>query len=211
MLVLTLSGTFIYLVTLSTISRLVTYLVTCGVARRLVGVAVCVWLLSSIGWTKLATLRSLWPWDWRSTRLSLGDPVSCLCRQSIQRGDGEFEMLFAGVFDLVVADAAERLHEHHHRGDAGAGDFGGVVQRAGGQAVRWCRATSRMASSQRSISAGWKATGSMFQMRDHSTVQRFFAGEALAGLARFAEHGGEDRRRRDRADRAWLRSGRRPR
>ena len=50
MLVLTLSGTFIYLVTLSTISRLVTYLVTCGVARRLVGVAVCVWLLSSIGW-----------------------------------------------------------------------------------------------------------------------------------------------------------------
>lgn len=53
MLALTLSGTFIYLVTLSTISRLVTYLVTCSVADRkfgIAGVAVCLWLLSSIGW-----------------------------------------------------------------------------------------------------------------------------------------------------------------
>jgi amino acid transporter len=50
MLAVTLSGTFIYLVTLSTISRLVTYLVTCGVARSWIGVAVCLWLLSGIGW-----------------------------------------------------------------------------------------------------------------------------------------------------------------
>lgn len=53
MLALTLSGTFIYLVTLSTMSRLVTYLVTCSVVRSTVGVLgvlVCLWLLSSIGW-----------------------------------------------------------------------------------------------------------------------------------------------------------------
>jgi amino acid transporter len=52
MLALTLSGTFIYLVTLSTISRLVTYLVTCGVARSWIGMAVCVWLLSTIQWAE---------------------------------------------------------------------------------------------------------------------------------------------------------------
>jgi hypothetical protein len=44
-------------------------------------------------------------------------------------------MLFFGVLDFVVADAVEALHKHHDGGDAGAGDFGGVVQRAGGEAM----------------------------------------------------------------------------
>ncbi len=68
MLILTLSGTFIYLLTLSTLSRLATYIVTCGalpVLRRrpsapaaafrlsagpaiaILGVALCLWLLSN--------------------------------------------------------------------------------------------------------------------------------------------------------------------
>ena len=68
MLVLTLSGTFVYLLTLSTLSRLVTYLVTCsalpvlrrrdgapaaafrmpgGTAVALAGMLLCVWLLSN--------------------------------------------------------------------------------------------------------------------------------------------------------------------
>jgi hypothetical protein len=50
--------------------------------------------------------------------------------EAVVGGDGEVEMVFAGVFDLVVADAAQGLDEHHYRGDAGAGDFGGVVERA---------------------------------------------------------------------------------
>ena len=44
-------------------------------------------------------------------------------------------MVFAGVFDFVVANAAEGLHEEHNGGDAGAGDFGGVMQGAGGHFV----------------------------------------------------------------------------
>ena len=69
MLALTLSGTFIYLVTISAISRLVTYIVTCsalpvlrrrttapkaafrmpaGVAVSLIGIVLALWLLSNI-------------------------------------------------------------------------------------------------------------------------------------------------------------------
>jgi basic amino acid/polyamine antiporter, APA family len=85
MLVLTLSGTFIYLVTISAISRLVTYIVTCsalpvlrrresapkaafrlpsGVAVSLIGIALAVWLLSNINLreardTALATAAGL--------------------------------------------------------------------------------------------------------------------------------------------------------
>ena len=49
---------------------------------------------------------------------------------------GEREVLLASVFDLIVTDAVERLDEQHDGGDAGAGDFGGVVQGAGGQAMQ---------------------------------------------------------------------------
>ncbi|HEV2804367.1 MAG TPA: hypothetical protein VGW57_05465 [Chthoniobacterales bacterium] len=39
--------------------------------------------------------------------------------------------------DFVVGDALEALDEHHDGGDAGPGDFGGVVERAGGEAMRF--------------------------------------------------------------------------
>jgi hypothetical protein len=45
-------------------------------------------------------------------------------------------MFFFRVFDFVVGDAVEALDGHHDGGDAGAGDFGGVVERAGGEAMR---------------------------------------------------------------------------
>jgi hypothetical protein len=44
-------------------------------------------------------------------------------------------VLLFRVLDLVVGDAVEALDEHHDRGDAEAGDFGGVVERAGGEAM----------------------------------------------------------------------------
>jgi len=76
MLVLTLSGTFVYLVTLSVLSRLVTYLLTCGAAPTLrhrfrrpapfalpggvaipaVGMAVTLWLLSNTSWREAAAV-----------------------------------------------------------------------------------------------------------------------------------------------------------
>ena len=40
-------------------------------------------------------------------------------------------MLLLGVLDLVVTDAVQALHEHHHRGHAGPRHFRGVVERAG--------------------------------------------------------------------------------
>lgn len=53
----------------------------------------------------------------------------------IESGDAKFEVFLLGVFDFVVADAVEALDKHHHGGNAGAGDFGGVVKRAGGKAM----------------------------------------------------------------------------
>lgn len=50
-------------------------------------------------------------------------------------GEGLVEVVFFGVFDFVVADAVEGLDEHHDGGDAGHGDFGGVVEGAGREAV----------------------------------------------------------------------------
>jgi hypothetical protein len=39
------------------------------------------------------------------------------------------------VFNFVVADAVEALDEHHHGGNPGGGDFGGVVEGAGREAM----------------------------------------------------------------------------
>jgi amino acid transporter len=101
MLVLTLSGTYVYLVTVSTLSRLVAYLVTCGSVPRLrrqaeapvalfatpggvpmalLGVVVCLWLFSSSTWleardTMLATAFGFVLFGvtrWRAGRASPG-------------------------------------------------------------------------------------------------------------------------------------------
>ena len=64
MLVLTLSGTFIYLVTLSTISRLVTYLATCGalpILRRRTGAPAAAFLLpAGVAVASLGIVIGLW-------------------------------------------------------------------------------------------------------------------------------------------------------
>ena len=49
--------------------------------------------------------------------------------------DRELEVLVARVLELRVREPAQALDEHHHRGNAGARDLGGVVQRARRQAV----------------------------------------------------------------------------
>ena len=105
--------------------------------------------------------------------------------------DGEAEMLFAGVFDFVVRDAAEGLDEHHDGGDAGAGDFGGVVERAGGEADGFFG----------DIDDGFAAEGDEVGVEgdglDGPGVgpfdgAAFFGGEAAAGFLSFAVHDGED-------------------
>src|SRR5262249_42933572 len=73
---------------------------------------------------------------------SLPDPGHRLVRESDERADGKFEMLFFSVFDLVVADAAQALNEHHDRWNSSARDFGCVVQRTGRQPM-WIRARFR--------------------------------------------------------------------
>ena len=65
-----------------------------------------------------------------------GPPNRFVCKL-IEGGNSEGEMLFLRVLDLVVADAVEALHEHHDGGDAEAGDFGGVVEGAGGETMRF--------------------------------------------------------------------------
>ncbi len=68
--------------------------------------------------------------------LPSGDPGERFIGELIERGDRHFEVLFARVLDLVVADAMEALHKHHDRRHAGACDFRGIVQRSRRQAVR---------------------------------------------------------------------------
>src|SRR5215472_17928078 len=55
--------------------------------------------------------------------------------QAVEGGNGELEVGFGGVLDFVVADAAKGLHEEHDGWNAGARDFGSVVERTGGHAV----------------------------------------------------------------------------
>ena len=47
-------------------------------------------------------------------------PVDSFGGEAIKCSDGEFEMIFASVFNLVVANASERLYEHHGRGNTSA-------------------------------------------------------------------------------------------
>lgn len=61
-----------------------------------------------------------------SMRISC-NPSHDLRGEAVEGGEGLFEVVFAGVFDFVVADAVEALDEHHDGGDAGHGDFGGIV------------------------------------------------------------------------------------
>src|SRR5262249_14487845 len=83
-------------------------------------------------------------WKWsvpgqfckRLRSVSLPDPGHRFVGEFVERRYGELDVLFLGVLDPVVADAAEALYEHHDRRDAGPGDFGGVVQRAGRNAMR---------------------------------------------------------------------------
>ena len=45
-------------------------------------------------------------------------------------------MLPPGVLDLIVTNAVQALHEHHHRRHAHPGHLGRVVERPGGESVR---------------------------------------------------------------------------
>jgi hypothetical protein len=45
--------------------------------------------------------------------MSSFDPPHRFIRESVESGDGQYEMLFFRVLDLVVADALETLDKHH--------------------------------------------------------------------------------------------------
>jgi hypothetical protein len=57
----------------------------------------------------------------------LPNPFDGFFREFVERGHAHFQVLFFGVLDLVVTDAVEALDEHHDGGNAGSGNFGGVV------------------------------------------------------------------------------------
>src|ERR1700733_7142226 len=63
------------------------------------------------------------------------NPCDGFRRQFVKGRDARDQMLFPSIFNFVVTDAVERLHEKHHRGNAGAGDFSRIVQRAGGHTM----------------------------------------------------------------------------
>jgi len=48
------------------------------------------------------------------------DALHRFFRKFVERGHSHFDVLFFGVLNLIVTDAAEALDEHHHGGDSGA-------------------------------------------------------------------------------------------
>jgi hypothetical protein len=69
--------------------------------------------------------------------LAIGYSRSGLLGQSIESGDAKFQMLFLGVFDLIVTDTVKALHEHHYGGNTGTSHFGRVMERAGRKPIRF--------------------------------------------------------------------------
>src|SRR5947209_3740505 len=51
--------------------------------------------------------------DTKMSGRDLPDPGHRLVRELIERRDRQLEMFFFSVFDLIVTDAAQALHEHH--------------------------------------------------------------------------------------------------
>src|ERR1700688_2619904 len=99
-------------------------------------------------------------------------------------------MLFLGVFDLVMADALQRLHEHHDGGNAGSGDFGRIVERTGWKTMRPARDFLDgllAALDQR----GMELDG--LDVPDPRPLDSAFLlpGETLAGFASLAIHAGQ--------------------
>jgi hypothetical protein len=61
-----------------------------------------------------------------------GDGFFC---EAVEGADCKFEVFDTSIFGGIVTEAGERLDEHHDGRDTGAGDFGCIVEWAGGQAV----------------------------------------------------------------------------
>jgi hypothetical protein len=55
------------------------------------------------------------------------DPTHGLFGKASEGHRGKLKVFLLCVFKFVVAEAVERLREHHHGGNAGARDFCGVV------------------------------------------------------------------------------------
>src|SRR4051812_41375226 len=117
------------------------------------------------------------------------DPTDRFRRQRVERLHGHLEMLFLRVLDFVVGNAVEALDEHHDGGDAGPGDFGGVVEGAGGEAM-WVGA---------GFANGFVAEGDEIVVKQNrfDLPKAFprngdisFLGETFAGFFRFSEHAG---------------------
>jgi hypothetical protein len=110
----------------------------------------------------------------------------CSGSELVECGDRHFEMLFLCVLDLIVTNAVQTLHEHHHRRNAGA-------------RLRLRRATapmafdagsapvSRTASSQRSTSSLWKKSVQCSRVTP-TQAHIYFRGEFLARGFSFAQH-----------------------
>src|SRR5271165_4993044 len=97
-------------------------------------------------------------------------PLHSFGCQVVKRLNGQRNMVFLSVLDFVVADSPKGLHEQHHGRYPGPSDLGSVVQWTRWHSIRRTRHFLDDLLTQLNY-AGWKGTGSMFQMRDHSTVQ----------------------------------------
>ena len=111
--------------------------------------------------------------------------------EAVEGEDGKLEVVFAGVFDFVVADATEGLHEEHDRGNAGPRDLGGVVERAGGHAMGSAgNFLDGLVTEVEKV--GMKGDG--FDAPEARPLDGafFFFGETAAGRLSFAEHLGKN-------------------
>src|SRR5579862_9758442 len=67
--------------------------------------------------------------------LSRGYPPHRFFCKIVESCDRKFKVLFFRVLNFIVTDAMQTLDEHHHRGNAGGGNLGSVVQRTAGHAM----------------------------------------------------------------------------
>ena len=129
------------------------------------------------------------------------NPLHRLLRQFVERGHAKFQVFFLRVLDLVVADAVQALHEHHHGRHAGARDFGGVVQRAARQAMRFAAGFADGVVAQRDEFVVERARVDLPEAFPRDCHVAFLR-ESFAGVFALPATSARARPRRDGADRA---------
>ena len=125
-------------------------------------------------------------------RQGLGTDCQDLCGEPMQGFDGLDKVFCAGIFERVVAQAAQGLDEEHDGGDAGPGDFGGVMQGPGGKADGGGAGDPGDGFLSQLEQRGVEGDGFDGPDAGPGDGAAFFGGEAVAGGLRFGQHPGKD-------------------